>query len=47
MTNLKWKLLTKVIREQSKEAWMSLDRESNQKRRAIDRSLINREVQLL
>jgi hypothetical protein len=26
---LKWKLCTKLIREPSKEAWISLDRSSN------------------
>jgi hypothetical protein len=28
-TKLKWKLLTKVIREPSEEAWVLLDKKSN------------------
>ncbi len=28
-TKLKWKLFTKVIKRPSKEAWISLDKESN------------------
>jgi len=41
---LKQKLFTKVIREPSKEAWISLDRRSNLKRRVIGISLIKREA---
>ncbi len=47
ITKLKQKLFTILIKAPSKEAWISLDRESNLKRRVIDRSLIKREAQVL
>ncbi len=37
----------KVIRGQNKDAWISLDRESNYNRRDIDKSTIKREAQAL
>jgi hypothetical protein len=33
-TTLKWKLFTKVIKGPSEEAWVRIDRVSNQKRSA-------------